>query len=253
MKWYKSLLLGSVLSIGFLNTQPVEANEADELDTFLLEKGVPISVVEDLTTNAKENIYVTLDDDSAEYKGYDKKENVNMTGGTIQDEISVFSIPQSELSMSVVGFENADGTQDVYPSFQWNATTRLSNDTFGFVVNNSDWSTIAGDVGMRVVIPEFGPEGGQLEEYIDRATESSFAGHAIKMNNFLNQPFDNPEGNAHFSIEPNGSGASQTIILRYADDPTSGGSLSYSATIQSFGISYTPNTDIREGTETLSW
>jgi hypothetical protein len=225
----------------------MEITEA-EIDSQLLELDVPLDVINELTYHGKLNIYNTIDEDAV-FDGY-TEEDVYLP----EEGIQLSSIPKSQLQLKVSAFKNSDGTYSFYPSFIWKTKARLRNDSFGFALHDSNWNTVAGNVGLNIHMVNAFP-GITDYFYYDRATTSNYSGHVFKIpkgdgaTNHLHY-----EGHAHFKARSTKSTIDKRIILSYGDDTSSGGSASYSISIGAFSVSFPGGgSNKRETSETLSW
>lgn len=196
-------------------------------------------------------IYNTLDK-TATFDGF-SSEDVVFEFDSL--EYTPYYIPKSELELKVSGFKNSDGTYTIYPSFIWKTKARLRNDTFGFVLNNNNWTTVAGNVGMTMYMRNVTP-GNHDSIYYDRASVSNYAGHAFTIPSGHGVKNHNHyEGHAHFKARPKGTSVDRTIILKYGDDTRSfwnGGTVSISIGVIGITITNTPD-KYRQTDETLSW
>src|SRR5690625_1168013 len=108
-----------------------------ELNGFLHELNVPLNVIENLSYSGKLKIYNTIDEDAV-FDGYNNEDVYLPTDGNILP----LTIPKSQLELKVSAFKNSDGTYSIYPSFIWKQKARLKNDSFGFVLDYSNWTTV---------------------------------------------------------------------------------------------------------------
>lgn len=239
------ILLGNVDVSANENVQEIPESEIDNL---LLDLEVPSDVIDELTYYGKLNIYNSIDT-NAVFDGY-TEEDVELP----ENDIQLLSIPKSQLQLKVSAFKNSDGTYSFYPSFIWKTKARLRNDSFGFALHDSNWTTVAGNVGLNIHMVNAIP-GINDYFYYDRATTSNFAGHVFKIpkgdgaTNHLHY-----EGHAHFKAKSKKSTIDKRIILSYSDDTTTGGSASYSISIGAFSVSFPGGgSNKRETSETLAW
>lgn len=235
----------------------VSANEDDslpsesEMDSFLLDLGMPSGTIENLTYFGKLEIFNTVDEDAV-FDGY-TEEDVYLPEENDGD-ISLFSIPKSQLQLKVSGFKNSDGTYSIYPSFIRKTKNRLRNDTFSFVLDNNNWTTVAGNVGLNIHMVNATP-GITDKFYYDRPSSSSYSGHRFQIpQNHGKTNHKHYEGHAHFKAKSKKSKVDKRIILSYGNDTTSSGNLSYSVSIGIFSVSYSGGgKNLRTTSETLSW
>lgn len=239
--------------IGSNDVTATELNEVteDHLDIFLEERNVPFDVIDELTYYGKLEIYNTLDADAV----FDSYANEDVV---LEDDslgLQPFTIPKSQLDLRVSRFRNSDGTYSFYPSFIWNVRSRLRNDTFGFVLDSNNWTTVAGNVGLTAYVMNYTP-GNHDSIYYDRATTSDYAEHAFKIpSNHFTTNYLHHEGHTHFRARPRGSSIDRRMILKYGDDTRSViTSASYGISFGIFNLSFsnTPS-GFRETNETLSW
>lgn len=257
-----------VVLVGFLFSISTELGvsasdqvpSTSELNSMLENLGVPSDVIDSLTFDAKLEIFLTVDPDAV-FDGY-TEEDVYLPDNE-SGEISMFTIPTSQLKLTVSGFKNSDGTYTIYPSFYWKVSTRVRNDSFGFALDSNRWTTVAGNVNMRLVMknafPSANPGLRDEVEYFDRASTSNFSGHVFKIpKNMGKTKHLSYEGHANFRAKPKGSGVDRKIILSYGDDTfdlLSGFfGASYSASIGVFSVSFpSGSTYFRSTSETLTW
>ncbi|SDY21311.1 hypothetical protein SAMN05421736_101677 [Evansella caseinilytica] len=242
------ILLDSIGAFAEENTTEVGEHE---LNDFLKNLGVPLDVINELTYAGKFEIYNTIDSDAV-FDGYSEQDVYLPEEGI--GEISPMSIPKSQLQLKVTGFKNNDGSYSIYPSFIWKQKARLRNDSFGFALDSSNWSTVAGIVGLNVHMVN-ATAGHTDYYYYDRPSTSSYAGHVFKIpTNHGTTNHLHYEGHAHFKAKPKGSKVDKRIILRYGDDTTTRGTTSYGISIGVFSVSYpNPKGNFRQTAETLSW
>lgn len=247
----------SVVMLFVLSAKSVLASEntsiipETRINDFLISLNVPEDVISSLSYYGKLEIYNTLDKD-AQFDGYSEED---VTLPSKENNISPMTIPSSDLQLRVTCFKNTDGTYSIYPSFIWKKSARVRNDVFGFVLDYSNWSTVAGEVSLNMHMVNSLP-GRTDYHYYDRPTTSDFSGHAFKIptlhgaNNHYHY-----EGHAHFKARPKTSYVDKKIILRYGDDTNLFNfTASYSISIQAFSVSFTSSdSNFRQTAQTLSW
>ena len=108
---------------------PFQIKAENTADNILIEHGVPLEIINKMTELQKEYLRDNLPKDAV-YESFAEKEYVFDEKGipTIQP---YSPLPSSDLTMSVVGFTNGNGTYNIYPSFVWhNFSKTPSNDVF---------------------------------------------------------------------------------------------------------------------------
>jgi len=197
------------------------------MDAYLIDRGMPTEALETLTYHAKYEIYSTLDHDTV-FEGFEDRK-VFLEN---PEETNLFSIPKSQLSFTVSGWKNSDGTYSIYPSFYWHTQNRIQNDSFGFALNSKYWDAVSGATLNVILRNSFG---GSTNHFYDRRTGGSFAGHYFRMSNLTNSSLPGLEGHGHFRARPVGSRIDRKISIGYADDPGRS-PLSYSISIGGFPL-----------------
>lgn len=225
----------------------VSANSLDsEINTFLLNSGVPEEVVNSLSLGQKEMIYDTIGNSSAEFCGCDIRSfelnnNVLESTGTVSisanDEIQPQSglISNSDLVLSVVGFKSTDGSTTeyyVYPSFEWKKPVKVKNDSFAMSMYNG-WEAIPGKRNLRLHLHNYE---GESVQYVDlNPTNANSSGYSYKVPSSIGFMQGMYQGHAYYILNKTSSSATAAISLHYVHDNSSAMNLSYSLNVGAYG------------------
>ncbi len=204
-------------------------------DEFLLAKGMPQTVVDQLPEKQKELIYSTLSEDAV-YSSFDKEEIYDN-----ESNASTYAaMPTSAMTLTVVGFEDSTNYYAIYPSFVWNTTAEMSNDAVAMALS-SGWETVPGENNLAVWRRD---EYGDLTNDADMsACVSSDYGYGYIVSRNYGLVTGEYEAHSYLHARKKSSSASNRISLCYADDVSS----NYSAT---YNISITAGTASISGTLT---
>ncbi len=189
----------------------VEISET-QLDAQLIEREVPSDVLDEMDYFQKLNIITHLDEGErfVGYTEYDVE--------FYEDGLKRYINPKSEMDLEVVVFKQ-DSIYNFFPSFKWDAKVRLSNDTFGFSLDERYWTTVAGEVGLSVYLENSDEEVKDFFRY-DRASNSTFHSHSFTiLNQDGNKNARDYSGHAHFKAESLADETDTRITLSYTKNP----------------------------------
>ena len=248
-KIFCSVLISAMLICGGVSA--FAETPQSTIDEFLALKGMPDNIIEQLPEKQKELIYSTLSED-ATFESYEKTEYYSENSENSGIMPFYTSLPSSEMTLAVVAFEDSyeDGLYTIYPSFVWNTSAVVANDTFAMSMY-SGWDVIGGENNLTVWCRD---SYGELVESVDiDALEANSHGYSYKIsrNDGFMPVFY--EGYAYLDARKTNSNATNGICLKYVDDPTSTYNLSYSVTVGTGSISVSGSNTLRIRSGTFSF
>lgn len=230
-----------VCSIGVSAAQPVS------IDDFLLNAGFPQNLVDNMSEMQKEVIYENSKNKNVRFAGYETQDYVLNDDDTLsQVQPHGGLIPSSDLTISVYGTytTTAGGTvlySTVYPAFEWKKWVSVKNDSFSMAMY-SGWEARPGEENLRLHLID---KNGNSVQHVDLDPANSHpAGYSYKVPSSVGSVAAFYEGYAYYNIDKTSSSASPRISLHYVHDESPLFNVSYSISIQFFGISISAgNTD----------
>ncbi len=149
----------SVYAESVANTsKELEFISLQEIDSFLLDTGMPQDVVDSLDPEVKRTIYNTTENgEKKEFVGIETKE-VSLSEES-EGEIVPCYISPNDMELSLISFK--EGTYkgyaqySFYPSFEWKKMVHIKDDVFAFSLPDG-WEVVPGKrgVGLQFQIPE---------------------------------------------------------------------------------------------------
>ncbi len=217
-------------------------NAVNEYDAFLLSLGVPASVIEEMSEGQKEMICGSIDSDAA-FVSFDSDEYVvNEDDGTIQPRYD-YTIPSSDLTLSVTCFETTEISQEgnpvyaIYPSFVWHTQLEISGDLFGFALYPG-WEVIPQRENIRVYLGNY--EGHRVQYADYDPTAAAYSGYAYTMSTFAFTPHWY-EGHAYVYAQDKAGNSTRAIAINYSHDESGKLTTSLSASIGPASVSVDTN------------
>lgn len=259
MKKIFSLIIATALFLTTVSLSTSANGLYSEIDTFLLNSGVPEEVVNSMPLGQKEMIYDDIGSCDAEFCGYDlcgfslNGDTPELTGTasvSANGEAQPLSglIPNSDLELSVVGFkstfvsgEESHIEYSVFPSFVWKRPVKIVNDSFAMSMY-SGWEAIPGKRNLRIHLYNYE---GQSVQHVDlNPSSSNSSGYSYKIPSGVGFMQGMYQGHAVYHLLKKSSSATPAISLYYAHDTSSSSNSSYSINLGSYGsISMSGNTN----------
>lgn len=233
MKKFVSIVLSFCVCFSMFGIS-VYAEEPNLIDDFLIDHGMPLSVVNALSDGQKELMYSTLEEDaqfvSYTEEGYDLLDNEN----TAQP---FHLIDESDLTVTVVGFRitvNGEPMCSIYPSFVWNKPVTPYNDQFSMNLYPG-WVAVPGEHNLRFYIKNLNNEVGN---YIDLdPIQSGYSGYTYAMPTSTAFAQTLYEGHAYLRAIDTTGYSVPAISLGYVHDTAPALHLSYSISWGPVGMS----------------
>ncbi len=201
-----------------------------DMDAFLLAKGVPEEVLAVMHEAQKERVIETLEDGMV-FASYEKTEHYLEA---LEDGVmpAYANIPSSDLTLSVVTFVmTANGTEiyAIYPSFVWNKSTKVANDTFAMRLYDG-WEVVP-DAPTNLEVWKGQGGNGNVEHSSVAPSDATYNGYAFTVPNSVGGGSYYYEGHAYLKAIKKNPSATEMITLNYADDTTPNATLGYSVSI----------------------
>ena len=224
--------------------------ETVDLDGFLLSKGVPEEIIEDMSEGQKETIFQNVGEDAVfesynvqtfsenEAKRLEQTSDIFVTEDTVKPFRSG-SISSSDLKLTVVAFNEGGSRMSIYPSCIWNKLVHVKNDTFAMALY-PNWEVVPGKNGMTLWAKN--ASGSKVSSAKLYATSASSAGYAYKVPSNVGTMQSKYEGNAFLYADKKSSSATRAISLQYIDDRSWPLAASYGVSIGWASVSVTGNT-----------
>ncbi len=192
-------------------------------DEFLLSKGMPQSVINQLPEKQKELIYSTVGE-NAIYSSFDK-EVIGDNGSNIS---TYAAMPSSSMTLTVTAFEDSTNYYAIYPSFVWNTSAKIANDAVAMALA-SGWEIVPGENNLALWTRD---EYGDLVGGVDvDASVSSVYGYGYILSREYGYFTDEYECHSYLHARKTSSSASNLISLCYADDVSTNYSATYNISI----------------------
>lgn len=232
-KIFCSVLISAMLICGGISA--FAETPQSTIDEFLASRGMPDNIIEQLPEKQKELIYSTLSE-GATFESYEKTEYYSENSENSGAMPLSGNILSSEMTMAVVAFEDSyeDGLYTIYPSFVWNGTKIVANDTFAMAMYPG-WEVVAGENNLTLWCRD--ANGDLVYDYDIGAQSSSAYGYSYKIPRNIGFTLAGYEGYSYLDAIKKSSSATNAICLKYIDDTTSSCNVSYSVTINSGSIS----------------
>lgn len=235
------ICLSLVTAILISASIPVYADEALISDKFLLSLGVPRNVIEQLPEKQKELICSTVDP-NAVFKSYEKEAIIDEDQQNASIQSTIAGIPESEMTLSILAFEEVRDTGTyyaIYPSFIWPGLSRLKNDSFAMAMY-PNWEVVPQKNNLEVWNRN---SSGELMHHTSvPVLSSSSSGYVYKIPNTIGSLQGFYEGHAYLHAIKTNSNATHAISLTYVDDVSSLLNASYGISLGAFSISVSGDT-----------
>ena len=235
----KLFCLGLIFTMLFCSSTSVLALEPEvNYDEFLISKGMPQSVINQLPEKQKELIYSTVGE-NATYSSFDREVILdNNYNGS--DASTYGTIPSYAMTFTVVGFEDYDNYYAIYPSFVWNTTAKVANDAFVMALYPG-WEVVPGDTEHNLAVWTRDEYDDLIGDVDIEATASSAYGFGYVIPKSVYKVTGDYEGHSYIHAIKTNSNATHGISLCYADDTSTNFTAVYgiSITAGSAGISST--------------
>ena len=226
-------------TIIFTNIHVFASSTSNPVDEFLLSTGMPEEILSSISEQQKNIIFSTLHE-GAVYKSF---ETLTFPSDNTENNNGIMPIDgtlDTELTLSVMAFEDSNNLYAIYPSFIWNESVKVKNDVFGMCLYPG-WEVVPQENNLKIWNRN---TSGDLVNSADIiASDSCSSGYAYIV------PYDVGvntlyyEGYAYLYARKTRSSATHAISLKYADDMSSDGSVSFSINlgVASVGISSNSN------------
>lgn len=212
-----------------------------EMDSQLFEREVPAAVLAEMSYFQKLDIIENIAEGEI-FEGY-----TNHKLEFYEDGLKRYIDPKSEVAIEVAVFKNG-AIYSFYPSFKWDSKVRVNNDTFQFSLDDNYWTSVAGDVELRLYRENPDQEVKDYFHY-ERPTNSTFSSHAFQIpNQDGNKNGRYYSGHAHFKARSLADETDSRIRISYIKNPK------YTIEVGLFTFTF-EDSDLRikEGTSYLSW
>ncbi len=220
-KIFSSILISAMLVCS--GTSVLAVSPEVNYDEFLLSKGMPQSVIEQLPEKQKELMYLTVGE-NAVYSSFDKEEIYDNSS----DASTYAAMHSSEMTLTVVGFEDSTNYYAIYPSFVWNTSAKIANDAVAMALA-SGWEIVPGENNLALwTRDEYGDLVGGAD--VD-ASVSSVYGYGYLIPRGAGNVSNEYECHSYLHARKTSSSASNLISLCYADDVSTDYSTTYNISI----------------------
>lgn len=244
--------------------QNPESRENND-NNYLLSVGVPLSDIENMSTNNKSTMVDYLKSLDEEYT-YSGKENKFTKVAESNSKISMYSksalgssIDTDELELGVYYFSSTNNFNRhiIFPYFKWLDCNKfmphiIKNDSFSYCIDANSWKIVTpknSKASASSCTVNYIFEGKTMSKKYNRPTTQTWTGATYKMDYYL---YGN-DGMATFSITPKSNGSRDPrIIIDYIDDTSKFNNSSYTVEVDDIlSISVTGNTDSCRQTSTM--
>lgn len=225
---------------------------------YLLKTGMPQSTLSGLSSSEVSFFAKTLKEQE-DVKNKIKFDKIDTKFVSFESsnpsEISVRSIPRSELQLSVYSYflGNAAQREVVFVKFNWLNATKfmphvIGNDSLSYSINGNHWDILSRSEACEI---NYLVDGSYPQtKTLDRPSESTWAGSTYK----IPLPLHGNSGVASFSMRQKTKNPSRAILVHYVDDNGPLNNTSYSVSINGvFNIGVSPSKNIRSTSERLSF
>ncbi len=222
------------------------AQQAQDINKYLLDAGFPQSLVESMSETKKDYIYqITHDKENISFCSYEEKQfNVNEDGLLLEAEATPRGglINSSDLTVDVVGIvaDTSDGIEySVFPSFVWHVVKKVKNDSFSMSMYPG-WEAIPGARNMSLYFKNaYGNS-----TYTDlNPSDSNSSGYVFKIPSNVGTVQGLYEGHAYYDLIKKSSNPTPAISLLYTHDASTTMNLSYSIELRIGSIGFSCNSD----------
>lgn len=239
-KRHLSKLCCCLVLVLLVSSVQVHASGIANKDAFLRSRGVPESVLSQMTEGQKEWICETLEEGMV-FSSYDQHDVLAEISGDGIAPAAV-DLPESVAEISVAAFEMVSSTGTFYafyPTVIWNDAVRLHYDTFAMLLDPG-WKIISGSESLRVWLIM----GGERATYLDAESDDYMLDDTSIMYTFENYTTYAyyVEIYGYFRAEKITSNAKDSIIIGYANNNHSS-QLSYVTRITTSAIVFDCDSD----------